>query len=227
MPAAIGESETRTVDGQEVSGLPKDFPFPAGAKVELAVADTMVQLSAPSGAEIAAFYRAELPKAGFPISSDGGGDAPVLIFENGSWQGQVSVNADTGALIMWSPGSGTSPSSPTDGASSPTAGGSSTTDGLSPEGLGLPGGEYFLSFPTGTKLTDLSETETSGSFSFANPGPAEVLSFYRDFVAKTTAVTLDSDETQGDVTTMKWHTDEASVVLTVDAGSAKMTVSVP
>ncbi|MEI2778554.1 MAG: hypothetical protein V9G19_21815 [Tetrasphaera sp.] len=101
--SGTGESESRTVDGKEIAGLPKGFPFPEDAKVDLVVAGSMVQLTAPDAKPMAAFYRAALPKAGLPIDFDSGGDSPVLLFENDDWQGQVSVNSDSGALITWGP----------------------------------------------------------------------------------------------------------------------------
>lgn len=220
--SGVGESESKTVDGHEIGGLPKGFPFPGDAKVTLVVAGSMVELSAPTAKEIAAFYRTELPKAGLPVDFDSGGDSPVLLFENDHWQGQVSVNSESGALITWGPPLESSPD-PSTTSSAGTA--APSDDPLSGSDLGLTGADFFLQFPPGTELANIVDSETSGSFSFANPDPATVLAFYREFVKGNVHVTRDSDQEVDGVTTMKWHTDEANVVLVVGPDLAQMTLT--
>lgn len=226
-PAAGGE--TVVVGGKEISGLPTGFTFPTGTVVDVAVPGSMVTLSQPSGAEIAAFYRTELPKTGFNVDLDTGSPDTMLMFSSASWSVQVAANADSGATITWAPATGTTPTTPA-APSSPTQSpdGSSTGTPTGPVVLGEDGisnGDFSLPFPSGTQIADLVDTPDKAAFSFTSPAPAEVLAFYRGALPGSADFTIDSDETSGSTTTLSWHSDEANIILVVDGSSARMTLT--
>ncbi len=209
-----GETVDLTIDGHQVPGLPKGFPFPGGAKVSLVVGGSMVDLSAPDGPEVAAFYRAELPKAGFTIDVDSGGDAPALLFRNADWEGQIAVNSTAGATITWGPPQEESASSSTSAVE--------VAASLTPSDVGISHVDFFLRFPPQTELTDVTDTPQESSVTFTAPKPGAVLAYYRAFAKGSVHFTVDSDTDAAGTCTLTWHTDETTMVLTADAGHATL-----
>jgi len=210
--SAAPATETQTVDGKEIAGLPAGFPFPADAKVDFFVAGSMIELEAPSRAVLADFYRSELSKAGFTLDFDSGGDTPALLFSSAGWAGQIAVNSTGGANITWGVPEQDTATTATD----PQESDKTAVD------LGLTNVDFFLRFPPATTLTDITDSPTGTSFTFTAPKPADVLGYYREHI-KSVHFTRDSDTTTDGSTTLTWHTDETTMVLTVSADSAAMT----
>lgn len=96
-----GKGDTISVGGTELKDVPTGMTFPKGTKIansQLSGATGRVSLSAPSGAELVAHFRATLPKAGFTVTAQG--DHFVSATGKG-WTIMVST-AGTNPAVSWS-----------------------------------------------------------------------------------------------------------------------------
>ncbi|SDT22162.1 hypothetical protein SAMN04488543_3344 [Friedmanniella luteola] len=57
-------------------------------------------LSAPSGAELAAYLRRALPAAGFTVTAGADGSDPTLTFAGRGWTGSVTAADGTAAVLL-------------------------------------------------------------------------------------------------------------------------------
>ena len=77
---------------------PTGLSVPADAIVEQEidqVNNVTLVFAAPTGAELAAYYRAALPQMGFTITADKNNS---LLFENEHWQGAFTASGQTCAI---------------------------------------------------------------------------------------------------------------------------------
>jgi len=207
------------VDGHEIAGLPNGFPFPDDAKVSLVMAGATVHLTAPGVAELSSFYRRELPAAGFTVDFDTGGNSPDLTFSNDTWQGIVSMNSTAGAVINWGVRQAT------DDSTSEGPAGQTEQDPLTWKDLGLTNADFFMRFPAGTKLSNVTDAAGGTNVTFDAPDPATVLEFYRELATGSVHFTRDSDNVINGAGTLVWHTDDNNMVLTLDGEKVTLTSS--
>lgn len=79
---------------------PKGLSIPAGAIVEEQidqVNNVTIVFSAPTGAELAAYYRNALPELGFEITDDANNS---LLFGDDQWQGAFTAAGSHSALTL-------------------------------------------------------------------------------------------------------------------------------
>lgn len=89
-------------DGQELSlqYAPTGFSIPDAAIVDQQidqVNNVTVVFAAPTGAELAAYYRKVLPQMGFTITADANNS---LLFENEHWKGAFTASGQTCAITF-------------------------------------------------------------------------------------------------------------------------------
>lgn len=79
---------------------PTGLSVPSDAIVEQEidqVNNVTLVFAAPTGAELAAYYRAALPQMGFTITADNNNS---LLFENEHWQGAFTASGQTCAITF-------------------------------------------------------------------------------------------------------------------------------
>ena len=153
------------VDGRQLE-VPAGFSFPAGAAVSTSFPGTVI-LSAPAPAEVVAFYRTALPKAGYTIETD--------VSDTLTWAGRgfggtvVASTSDTTVTFG---------AAATDGPS-PSESQSAEPDMLTPAELGVQHVPFFFRFPPDSKIENLQDPPAGASFTLTAPSPKTTLPFYR------------------------------------------------
>ena len=175
------------VDGRQLE-VPAGFTFPAGAAVSTSFPGTVI-LSAPAPAEVIAFYRSALPKAGYAIETD---VSDTLTWAGRGFGGTVAAEtSDT--VVTFGAVAADSPSA--------SAGQSEEPGMLTPADLGVRHVPFFLRFPAGSTIENLQDPPTGASFTVTTPDPASMLPFYRAALPAG-HFTVTDEVTDGEVTTL-------------------------
>lgn len=186
-PSNAAGTELVEVDGRQIE-VPAGFTFPDGAAVSTSFLGTVI-LSAPAPAEVVAFYRSALPKAGYMIETD---VSDTLTWLGRGFGGSV-VAASSDTTVTFGAVATGSPSASADQSEEPGM--------LTPVDLGVQHVPFFFRFPPGSTIENLQDPPTGASFTLTAPDPDTTLPFYRAALPAG-HFTVTDEVTDGDTTTL-------------------------